>query len=118
MGVCILFGETARANYRLLPALASKAALQVMPFKVPTPLSQASVEKRSSEGGSQQQAKKAKSLPPLGDLVAMESAPKRAGAQRLRPPSPESPRCQFVCETSGAMVHRNKKNKGFLQWRP
>ena len=54
-----------------------------MPFKVPTPVSQASVEKRLSEGGSPQQAKKAKSLPPLGDLVAMESAPKRAGAQRL-----------------------------------
>ena len=54
-----------------------------MPFQIPTPLSQASsVEKRSSEGGSAQQAKKAK-LPPLSDLVAIESAPKRAGAQRL-----------------------------------
>ena len=53
-----------------------------MPFKIPTPLSQASVEKRSAEGASSQPAKKAK-LPPLSDLVAMEAAPKRAGAQRL-----------------------------------
>ena len=54
-----------------------------MPFKIPTPLSQASAEKRSAEGAaSSQPAKKAK-LPPLSDLVAMEAAPKRAGAQRL-----------------------------------
>ena len=59
-----------------------------MPFKVPTPVSQASVEKRLAEGANPQQAKNAKSLPPLGDLVAMESAPKRAGAQRPRPPLP------------------------------
>lgn len=54
-----------------------------MPFQIPTPLSpQASLEKRSSDGASQQQAKKAK-LPPLSDLVAMEAAPKRQNAQRL-----------------------------------
>ena len=55
-----------------------------MPFKIPTPLvNQASAEKRAAEGAnSSQQAKKAK-LPPLSDLVAMESAPKRANAQRL-----------------------------------
>ena len=53
-----------------------------MPFQIPTPLSQASVEKRSSDGASPQQAKKAK-LPPLSDLVAMEAAPKRQSAQRL-----------------------------------
>ena len=40
------------------------------------------MEKRSSDGASQQQAKKAK-LPPLSDLVAMEAAPKRQNAQRL-----------------------------------
>ena len=57
-----------------------------MPFKVPTPLIQASsAKKRSSEGGSAQQAKKAKSLPPLHDLVAMESTPKRASAQGVAP---------------------------------
>ena len=53
-----------------------------MPFKVPTPLSQASGEKRSADGNSSQQAKKAK-LPPLSELVQMESAPLRANAQRL-----------------------------------
>ena len=54
-----------------------------MPFKVPTPLSQASGEKRSADAPhSSQQAKKAK-LPPLSELVQMESAPKRANAQRL-----------------------------------
>ena len=58
-----------------------------MPFQIPTPLSQASGEKRPAEGtNSSQQAKKPKALPPLGDLVAMESAPKRAGAQRLALP--------------------------------
>ena len=69
---------------RFLPVLASATTLQpAMPFKIPTPLSsQASVEKRSAEGASSQQAKKAK-LPPLSDLVAMESAPKRPNAQRL-----------------------------------
>ena len=76
------FAKTAQPNYHLLPALASKANTSAMPFKVPTPLSQASVEKRSAEGASPQQAKKAK-LPPLSDLVAMEAAPKRQGAQRL-----------------------------------
>ena len=60
--------------------LVQKAA---MPFQIPTPLTnQASAEKRSAEGASPQQAKKAK-LPPLSDLVAMESAPKRQSAQRL-----------------------------------
>ena len=54
-----------------------------MPFKVPTPLSQASGEKRSADAAnSSQQAKRAK-LPPLSELVQMESAPKRASAQRL-----------------------------------
>lgn len=51
-------------------------------FQIPTPLSQASSEKRSAEGAGPQQAKRAK-LPPLSDLVAMEAAPKRANAQRL-----------------------------------
>ena len=58
-----------------------------MPFKVPAPLSNAlsnaSGEKRSADGvHSSQPAKKAK-LPPLSELVQMESAPKRANAQRL-----------------------------------
>ena len=50
-----------------------------MPFSfnlVPTPLSQASGKKRAGEAGASQQAKKPK-LPPLTDLVAMESAPKK-----------------------------------------
>lgn len=82
-----------------------------MPFMVPTPLSQASsVEKRSSEGGSAQQAKKAKSLPPLGDLVAMESAPKRAGAQRPRPPLPTA-LAFSLCVTSTTIKYRNKKHR-------
>ena len=60
-----------------------------MPFKVPTPLSQAS-EKRSTDGTSPlQPAKKPRSLPPLGDLVAMEAAPKKPNAQRL-PAEPSS----------------------------
>ena len=56
-----------------------------MPFKIPTPLSQASSgEKRSADGGvNSSQTKKPKTLPPISDLVAMESAPKRQGAQRL-----------------------------------
>ena len=50
-----------------------------MPFKIP--ILQASGEKRSADGvNSSQPAKKSK-LPPLGELV--ESAPKRANAQRL-----------------------------------
>ena len=58
-----------------------------MPFRVPTPLSNAfsnaSGEKRSADGAnSSQSAKKAK-LPPLSELVQIESAPKRANAQRL-----------------------------------
>ena len=54
-----------------------------MPFKVPTHLSQASGEKRSADkADSSQQAKKAK-LPPLSELVQMESAPKRANAKSL-----------------------------------
>ena len=60
-----------------------------MPFKVPTHLSQAS-EKRSADGTSPSQpAKKPKCLPPLGDLVAMEAAPKKPNAQRL-PAEPSS----------------------------
>ena len=60
-----------------------------MPFKVPTPLSQTS-EKRSADGPSTSQpAKKPKSLPPLGNLVAMEAAPKKPNAQRL-PAEPSS----------------------------
>ena len=55
-----------------------------MPFKVPTPLSQASSEKRAAgEASSQQPNKKRRSLPPMADLVAMESAPKKPGARRL-----------------------------------
>ena len=55
-----------------------------MPLKVPTPLSQASGEKRAAAGdASQQLAKKPKSLPPLSDLAAMDSAPKKPGASRL-----------------------------------
>ena len=52
-------------------------------FKIPTPLSQASGgEKRSAdEAGSQ--TKKQKALPPLGDLVAMESPTKKPNARRL-----------------------------------
>ena len=56
-----------------------------MPFSfnlVPTPLSQASGEKRAGEAGATQQSKKPK-LPDFSDLVAMESAPKKAGASRL-----------------------------------
>ena len=52
-----------------------------MPFKIQTP--QASGEKRSADGvNSSQPAKKAK-LPPLSELVQIESAPKRANVQRL-----------------------------------
>ena len=52
-----------------------------MPFKIP--ILQASGEKRSADGvNSSQPAKKAK-LPPLSELVQIESAPKRANAQRL-----------------------------------
>ena len=58
--------------------------ISAMPFKVPTPLSQASGEKRSADGASSsQQTKKQKTLPPLTDMVAMESAPKKGNAQRL-----------------------------------
>ena len=60
-----------------------------MPFKVPTPQSQASGEKRSVDGtSSSQQTKKPKTLPPLTDMVAMESAPKKGNAQRLPAVSP------------------------------
>ena len=59
-----------------------------MPFKVPTPLSQASGEKRSADAAnSSQQAKKAK-LPPLSELVQMEPFSKRASAQRLPAAAP------------------------------
>ena len=57
-----------------------------MPFAfnfVPTPLSQASGDKRAGEGGGAQPAVKRTKLPPLTDLVAMESAPKKPGAGRL-----------------------------------
>ena len=56
-----------------------------MPFAynfVPTPLSQASGDKRAGEGGGAQQAVKRTKLPPLTDLVAVES-PKKPGAGRL-----------------------------------
>jgi hypothetical protein len=57
-----------------------------MPFAfnfVPTPLSQASGDKRAGEGVGVQQATKRTKLPPLTDLVAMESTPKKPGAGRL-----------------------------------
>ena len=60
-----------------------------MPFKIPTPLSQASGEKRASSAGeASSQAKKPKSLPPLDDLVAMESATKKPNARRLPTTAP------------------------------
>ena len=81
--VCFAAGKTVRANHRSTPCVGfSNHISAAMPFQIPTPLSQASVEKRSSDGASPQQAKKAK-LPPLSDLVAMEAAPKRQNAQRL-----------------------------------
>ena len=66
-----------------------------MPFQIPTPLSQASAEKRSSEAGAPQ-AKKAKVLPPLSDLVEMQSAPKRGNAQRLPAVAPLQVCCYKV----------------------
>ena len=57
-----------------------------MPFAynfVPTPLSQASGDKRAGEGGGAQQAVKRTKLPPFSDLVAIESTPKKPGAGRL-----------------------------------
>ena len=87
-----------------------------MPFKVPTPLIQASsAEKRSSEGGSAQQAKKAMSLPPLHDLVAVESTPKRASAQRpSRPPLSMVITLSF-CVFSTAIRYRSEKHRAPLQ---
>ena len=84
-----------------------------MPFKVPTPLIQpSSAEKRSSEGGSAQQAKKAKKLPPLHDLVAMESTPKRPGAQRTsRPPLPMVFTLSFCVFFSNAIRFRSEKHR-------
>ena len=59
-----------------------------MPFSfIPTPNSQASGDKRAGEASAQQAAKKTK-LPPLADLVAIESAPKRPGASRLAAVAP------------------------------
>ena len=78
----IAFGETARTQLSFTPRVGFSYNNSAMPFQIPTPLSQASVEKRSADGASPQQAKKAK-LPPLSDLVAMEAAPKRQNAQRL-----------------------------------
>lgn len=52
-------------------------------FKIPTPLAQASAEKRAAEGANSSQSAKKPKLPPLSDLVAIETAPKRANAQRL-----------------------------------
>ena len=48
-------------------------------FKIPTPIANA---ESKSEAGSTPAAKK-RMLPPLQDLVALESAPKRAAAARL-----------------------------------
>jgi hypothetical protein len=74
-----------------------------MPFSfnfVPTPLSQASGEKRAGEAGATQQAKKPK-LPPLTDLVAMESAPKKAGASRLPAVAPLNICCYKITDKAG-----------------
>ena len=61
-----------------------------MPFNfTPTPNSQASGDKRAAgEVSAQQQVAKKSKLPPLADLVAMESAPKRPGASRLAAVAP------------------------------
>ena len=60
-----------------------------MPFNfTPTPNSQASGDKRAGEVSAQQQVAKKTKLPPLADLVAMESAPKRVGANRLAAVAP------------------------------
>ena len=60
-----------------------------MPFTfTPTPNSSASGDKRAGEVGAQQQVAKKSKLPPLADLVAMESAPKRPGASRLAAVAP------------------------------
>ena len=60
-----------------------------MPFNfTPTPNSQASGDKRAGEVSAQQQVAKKTKLPPLADLVAMESAPKRPAANRLAAVAP------------------------------
>ena len=74
-----------------------------MPFSfnlVPTPLSQASGEKRAGEAGATQQSKKPK-LPDFSDLVAMESAPKKAGASRLPAVAPLNICCYKITDKAG-----------------
>ena len=59
-----------------------------MPFKIPTPLTNAvALETGSLASGSSEYAKQREKrmLPPLSDLVAMEPSPKKPNAQRLPP---------------------------------
>ena len=55
-----------------------------MPFKIPTPLPQASSgEKRPADGVSSSQQMKKSKLPPLSELVSMEATPQRQNAKRF-----------------------------------
>ena len=78
--------------------------VKAMPFSfnlVPTPLSQASGEKRAGEAGATQQSKKPKKLPDFSDLVAMESPPKMAGASRLPAVAPLNICCYKITDKAG-----------------
>ena len=89
-----------------------------MPFKVPTPLSQASGEKRAAAGdASQQLAKKPKSLPPLSDLVAMDSAPnKKPGVSRLPAVAPLNLCIYKITEKAGDAWSRFENASGAKLW--
>ena len=88
-----------------------------MPFKVPTPLSQVSGEKRAAAGdASQQLAKKPKSLPPLSDLVAMDSAPKKPGASRLPAVAPLNLCIYKITEKAGDAWSQFENVSGAKLW--
>ena len=87
-----------------------------MPFSfIPTPNSQASGDKRAGEASAQQAAKKTK-LPPLADLVAMESAPKRATASKLAAVAPLNICAYKITDKAGDAWSQYENISGAKLW--
>ena len=88
-----------------------------MPFTfTPTPNSQASGDKRAGEVSAQQQVAKKSKLPPLGDLVAMESAPKRPGASRLAAVAPLNICAYKITDKAGDAWSQYENISGAKLW--
>ena len=89
-----------------------------MPFNfTPTPNPHSSGEKRAAgEVSAKQQVAKKSKLPPLGDLVAMESAPKRPGASRLAAVAPLNICVYKVTDKAGDSWSQYENVSGAKLW--